>query len=205
MPLPPSPKTWWQGWCEYNEFLRIWGLRYSVDRSNTEEVERELDRVRDGDLLIFERDLREHEVSGHDVVASSERFLTITINLERPTAELLELARSRINTQRKDRGIKTKRTKPHGADPWDVWDKMQVPGTKLLQITHTLFKVKGRPTYFEPEDIKTKRFYSQVERAYKKAVTLIEEVGKSRNEACTKENFEAILAMDAPFFKVCFE
>ena len=49
--------------------------------------------------------------------------------------------------------------------------------------------MRGNPAY----DQEMKRAYEQVSRAYQKAVTMIEEVGTSRNKALTEEAVEASL------------
>ncbi|MEP6890026.1 MAG: hypothetical protein ABI955_04950 [Nitrospirota bacterium] len=157
---------------EYGEFLGIWGLRYSVDPENQESVKKTLTDLRAGDCSIFAEDLRVHDQSA----AFSGQFLTLKVSLEHPTKELLELIRRKIDIERTARGIKTKRKKHHNIDPWDVWDKAQAAQCNLLQVTHSLCKVEGDPAY----DQNTKRAYDQVQRAYRKAVSMIEAVGNAR-------------------------
>ena len=67
---------------------------------------------------------------------------------------------------------------------------MQKDGNTILKITRTLCHVEGNPAYVP----KTKQAYEQVNRAYQKAVAMIEEVGTSRNKALTEVAVEASLA-----------
>ena len=192
-------EEWWRGKCEYERFLGIWGLTHAVDPKNHEKVEVELNALRAGDVSIFKDDLRGHDGSEDYGNPDSDQghFFSIIVDLEQPTGELLELIRKMIDTKRRERGIRTKRTKPRGVDPWDVWDKMQVPGNTLLKIARALFNVKGNPAY----DEETKKAYDQVQRANRKAVSLIEEVGMRRNKPDTEETIEAAWAVFAPDMK----
>jgi len=198
-PLSRFNKEWCLRYAEYCHFLRIWGLRHAVYPGNSEEVAATLNDLRTGDASIFTDDLRGYDGSEDRYTPNSDHghFLTINVDLERPTGELLELIGRMIDSKRRESRIKTKRTKSHGADPWDVWDKMQVPRNNLLKITHSLFKVNGNPTY----DEKTKRVYDRVKRAYSKAISMIEEVGMSRNKVPSREVMEASLALFIPRMK----
>jgi hypothetical protein len=178
--LTNSDEDWWRSKFEYDGFLRIWGLARAVDPENKGEVEDRLNSLRAGDVTIFTDDLRGHE-AGEDYFAPNydhTHFLTITVDLERPTDELLELVRKMIDSKRKQRGIRIRRTKSHAIDPWAVWDKMQEPENNLLKIARVMFGVTGNPAYND----ETKRAYDRVQRAYAKALSMIEEVGIRRNK-----------------------
>ena len=169
-------------------FLRSWGLNSAVDPKDPEQTAAVLDALRAGNVSVFRGDLRVREASEHKdkIDPHPGRFYNINIwtDLECPTSELLTVVAKMANEERKRRGIKVKRAKPHGVDPWTVWDKKQAPGNTLLKITRTLCHVRGNPAY-DPE---TKRAYEQVTRAYKKAGDMIKEVRASRNKALTEED-----------------
>jgi hypothetical protein len=65
---------------------------------------------------------------------------------------------------------------------------MQAPGSNLLKITRAVCNVKGDPAY----DERTKAAYDRVQRAYNKAVSMIEEVGNYRSKALSQEQTNLI-------------
>lgn len=192
-PLGHWDEEWWRGKCELDEFLRIWGLTRAVDPEDKIKVEAELKALRAGDASIFTDDLRGYDASENYYKPDADygQFFSINVDLERPTGELLQLIRVMIDNKRRERGIRTKRSKPHAVDPWEVWDKAQIPGNTLLKIARLLFKVKGNPAYVE----ETKQAYDQVQRAYHKAVSMIEDVGKCRNKEFPKDGMEEPAAL----------
>ena len=181
----------WREYVESYTFLRTWGLSRRVDPDNQEQVAAAQGVLQTGDVSIFWADPRFQDADRREDTIDPGRvcLISIYVDLERPMSELQTLFAAKVNEKRKEQGIKVKRTKPHGVDPWTVWDKMQPPGNTLLKITRTLCHVRGNPAY----DPGTKRAYEQVTRAYQKAVAMIKEVGRSRNKALTEEAVEASL------------
>lgn len=187
-------KERWREYVKGYTVLRSWGLDHAIDPENPAHIAAVLDALRAGDDSIFRDDLRVQDADKHeDAIDPKPRcFYNITVDLERPNSELQTIVARMVKKERKRRRITPKRTKPHGIDPWDVWDMKQVCGCSLLKITGTLCQVQGNPAY-EP---KTKRAYEQVTRAFQKAIAMIEEVGTSRNKALTEEIVEDSLMRD---------
>jgi hypothetical protein len=182
----------WRQLVKGYTFLRIWGLGRAVDPENPEQIAALLRALCAGDVSIFKADLRGYIAAEHEdkIDPGTGCYINICMDLERPTSELQTLFSMMIKRERKERRITPKRTKPHGVDPWTVWDMKQVRGNNFLKITRTLCHVQGNPAY----DPKVKQSYEQVKRAHQKAVAMIKEVGTSCNKALTEEIVEASLA-----------
>lgn len=168
--------------------LRTWGLDRTVDPGDEGNIAAVFDALKTHKASIFNHDLRARIVGGQrgKKGCGSGRFLTISVDLQSPTVELLPIVAVLINKERERQEIKTKRTKQHEVDPWKVWDMMQVPGNNLLKITRIIFGVQGNPTY--DDDGEMTRSYKKVQRAYRKAESLIKEVGMSRSKPLTEKD-----------------
>ena len=170
--------------------LRTWGLDHAVDPDDQEQIAAVLAALRAGDFSIFTADLRIYDADSHEdkIDPGHGCRISLYVDLERSLPELKQLFAKKISEKRQERGVKPKQIKPLSADPWKVWDK-KIPGTSLWKVTRTIFQVRGKPEDSE----KAKQAYEKVQRAHRRAVAMIREVGASRNQAITKEAVAASL------------
>ena len=104
--------------------------------------------------------------------------------------ELKKLFARVVNQKKKEQGIRTKRSRPHKAEVWTVWGMMQTAErNRSRKVARNLFGVRGDPKTHR----KAKNAVEQVNRAFQKAESLIQEVGNSRNNSITEEAAEAAL------------
>ncbi len=144
------------------------------------EVKRYIDGVTKDDIRrdimrSFRREIRE--------ASKNDNYLLLTIDLsankERIMRELEECIDFRRTTKhglfgggRKNVKQRKTRNREPAVSPWQVYDLVHQDKRNLLQITKQLFRVKDNPT----DSKRTKAYYEQVTRAYKKAKKMISEV-----------------------------
>jgi hypothetical protein len=106
-------EDWWIEFIKHRAFLRIWGLTRAVDPQDRDDVEATLSALVAGDHSIFDDDVRAHDASEdyYKPDWNHDNFVELTVDLERPTEELLKLIRKLIDAKRKEKRIRTKRTK----------------------------------------------------------------------------------------------
>lgn len=165
-------------------FLLSWGITKAVRLENKEEVYETLRDLENGHPWIFiNQTLVVDPAQLH-----SGPLMNIPVDLKRPTNELLKELRWLIDSERKKRKILRTRTRPHMIDPWGTWDQMQIPGNTLFGIARSM----SREADWHWE---TAQYHLQIRRAYKKAVSMIEEVGQ-----CRRNNPELVDGVLVSFF-----
>jgi len=102
----------------------------------------------------------------------NDKILLLTIDLTANKKPILRAVENRIDYYRNIVKRDDTRKRETLASPWQVYDLKVVDGKNLLRITKQLFGVKDNPT----DSVKTKAYYEQVNRAYKKAEKMISEV-----------------------------
>jgi hypothetical protein len=189
---PSAAKAWCHRKTNYCDFIRVWGIAHPVDPENPKEISEALKALRSGDGSIFSNDFRVYETSelNGKPDQSTERHLTISVDLGRPTDELQQLFRTIVNRRRKEQDIKKNANRGFNAGPWKVWDEYQTNGNNLLKVARDLFGVKKNPT----NDDRAMQVYRKVQRAHLEAVAMIEEVGRRRKVAATEQDrlFQAL-------------
>jgi hypothetical protein len=148
--------------------------------------------MRAGDNPVFLNDLRAADtVKGEESIDPGNGcMIVLRVDLHTPMPELRNFFATVISKKRHEQGIRGPRATQFKADPWRVWDGMQVPRKhRSLGVARDLFGVRGHPKTHE----KAKRAVERINRAYAKAQCLIEEVGRSRNPNITERAVEAAL------------
>jgi hypothetical protein len=169
--------------------LRVWGIDRTVDPGNKDRLMAEMNGLQSKTNPVFKDDLRARivDLPSRQTTEGKNRFIAIMVDLKAPTVRLLPIIAAIINRERTKRSIKVGKKVPCELNPRDIWDRMQLPGNNLLRITRELFRVHGNLNYDETEGNKISACYEKVKRAYHRAKSLIEEVGKSRREPLTDE------------------
>jgi hypothetical protein len=102
------------------------------------------------------------------------RFLTLEIDLKARGKDIERLVEKRISTYKKIADKRTSHEKRGEYDPWDIWDMHKKQGLSLVEIARRKSGISGSPNYND-----NLRAYDRcVRRAYKKASSMIESVGK---------------------------
>jgi hypothetical protein len=182
---------WWQRLCAYVDFLECWGLCHGVDYKNPATVSVVLAAFRTGDDSIFTDDIRSYDTErGYIAMPTSSNItLSFSVDLLRPTKELVALFCKRIDTEKKRLETPTKRTKPRGIDVWQVWDGMQAPGMNLHRLAKTRHPGEESHAYSAP----VKATYAQMARAHDHAVAMIKAVPRGGKFTLESRNIREAL------------
>jgi len=124
----------------------------------------------EGDNL--RRHLRPSKIRSIKEALNNDKYLMLKIDLTANKKSILQEVESRINVYRSLVKRDDTRNRETLASPWQVYDLIHIDGKNPLQITKLLYRVKDNPT----ESERTKAYYEQVNRAYKKAEKMISEV-----------------------------